>query len=170
MTKKNIYGIEIGKNTIEVIANEIKQNTDPQIYPSISGHRVVWQDNRNGNWDIYMYDLSTHTETQITNDPNYQGSPDISGDRIVWMDNRNGNYDIYMWDLRAPAGSELIQITTDPKGQQDPSISGDRIVWSDYRNGSVDIYMYDLSTHTETAISAVPFTQRWILLSLYHRS
>ena len=34
--KKNIYGVNIGKNTIESIANKIKQNTDPQIYPSIS--------------------------------------------------------------------------------------------------------------------------------------
>ena len=28
-------GMDIGKNTIEILANQIKQNTDPAIYPSI---------------------------------------------------------------------------------------------------------------------------------------
>jgi ATP-dependent DNA helicase RecG len=34
--KRNIIGVDVGKKTIESLANEIKQNTDPQIYPSIS--------------------------------------------------------------------------------------------------------------------------------------
>jgi len=38
--KRNIYGVNIGKNTIESIANKIKQNTDPQIYPSISIKKI----------------------------------------------------------------------------------------------------------------------------------
>ena len=34
--KRNIIGVDVGKKTIESLANKIKQNTDPQIYPSIS--------------------------------------------------------------------------------------------------------------------------------------
>ncbi len=34
--KRNVIGVDVGKKTIESLANEIKQNTDPQIYPSIS--------------------------------------------------------------------------------------------------------------------------------------
>ena len=30
-----VIGVSIGKNTIEELANYIKRNTDPQIYPSI---------------------------------------------------------------------------------------------------------------------------------------
>jgi ATP-dependent DNA helicase RecG len=30
-----IVGVDIGKNTIEKLANQIKQNTDPVIHPSI---------------------------------------------------------------------------------------------------------------------------------------
>lgn len=25
--------------------------------PDISGNKIVWRDNRSGNWDIYVYDL-----------------------------------------------------------------------------------------------------------------
>jgi len=33
--KRNILGVDVGKKTIESLANKIKQNTDPQVYPSI---------------------------------------------------------------------------------------------------------------------------------------
>ena len=32
---KQIIGVEIGKNTIETLANYIKQNTDPQVFPQV---------------------------------------------------------------------------------------------------------------------------------------
>src|SRR5207249_2526812 len=68
---------------------------------AISGDRIVWWDSRNGNSNIYMFDLATGTERQIRTDPDDQRahSPAISGDRIVWPDSRNGNSDIYMFDL-----------------------------------------------------------------------
>ena len=77
--------------------------------PAIYEDRVVWTDGRDswgtGNIDIYMYDLYTSTETQITTNESEQFSPAIYGDKIVWTDNRNGNqndvsnYDIYMCTL-----------------------------------------------------------------------
>ncbi len=34
--KGEVLGVNIGKNTIESLANQVKQNTDPMAYPSIS--------------------------------------------------------------------------------------------------------------------------------------
>jgi len=53
--------------------------TDPadQINPSTDGRTVVWQDNRNGNWDIYALDLNTSKEMQITTDSADQINPDV---------------------------------------------------------------------------------------------
>ena len=80
-----------------------------QMFPAIYEDRIVWMDDRNGgsgnywnltgNWDIYMYDLSTHKETQITTDESMQMRPAIYGDNMVWLDNRNGNWDIYGYNL-----------------------------------------------------------------------
>jgi TolB protein len=128
----------------------IQITTDPsiQVHPDISGVHIVWEDYRNGNADIYMYDISTGTETQITTDSLPQFMPKISGDRIVWEGS-----DIYMYDIST--GTES-QITTDLGTQQNPDISGDIIVWQDYRNSNRAIYMYDISTGTEIPITTDP--------------
>ena len=49
-----------------LIETQITSVEFDQIRPAIYGDRIVWQDERNGNWDTYMYDLSTSTETSIT--------------------------------------------------------------------------------------------------------
>jgi len=133
--------------------------------PVISGNRIVWSDSRNGNNDVYMYDILTGAETQITTNSATQSNPDISGDRIVWQDKRNGKWDIYMYDIST--GAET-QITTDSADQESPAISGNRIVWQDSRNQDPwdfhtenwDIYMYDVSTGIESQITVNPTNKR----------
>jgi beta propeller repeat protein len=125
--------------------------------PAIYGNRIVWQDDRDGNYDydIYMYDISTKKETQITTSGSVE-VPAIYGDRIVYADNRNGNYDIYMYDIST---KKETQITSSPDAQTSPAIYGDRIVWED-DGGNDDggtnhgIYMYDISTNQKMEISA----------------
>jgi beta propeller repeat protein len=111
---------------------------------------IVWQDNRNGNWDIYTYDMSTGQEQQLASDTTDQRDPAIHGDIVVWQDYRNGNWDIYMYDMST---EEEKQITTHISDQLYPALYEDRIVWQDNRNGNWDIYMYDLSSETETRIT-----------------
>jgi beta propeller repeat protein len=141
-----MYDIVTGERT------QITTNTSYQAWPAIYGGRIVWEDDRNGNYDIYMYDLRSITiqEFQITVNTANQRFPAIYGDRIVWEDNRNGNWDIYMGDLAA--GKET-QITTNTATQVWPAIWEDRIVWTDDRNGNWDIYMYNIATSIETQVT-----------------
>jgi len=132
--------------------------------PAISGDRVVWIDTRNGNPDIYLYDLVTGIERQITTDTAPQGAPRINGNRIVWMDWRDASglqdADIYLYDL--VTGTER-PIATGRWRKEEPDIDGDRIVWEDYRNleeASADIYLYDLATETERRITTSPQCDR----------
>ncbi len=125
-------------------------NSATQTLPAIYGNNVVWGDSRNGNYDIYMYNLTTGGESQITSDTADQSYPDIYGNKIVWTDSRNGNDDIYMYNLTT---GQTTQITTNTADQENPKIYGNKIVWSDLRNISFDIYMYNLTTGQTTRIT-----------------
>ena len=80
-----------------IAANEAEQTN-----PDINGNIVVWQDNRNGDWDIYGYNLTTRQEFQITDNPYDQTNPAVSGNTVVWEDNRDGNLQIFAIVLDGP--------------------------------------------------------------------
>jgi len=70
-----------------------------QYYADVSGNRYVYDDNRDGKWDIYAYDRTTMKEVQLTNEPHDQMMPQIYGDYVIYMDNRQYDNNDQGWDL-----------------------------------------------------------------------
>jgi PGF-pre-PGF domain-containing protein len=132
---------------LNITETQVTTKESDQKNPVIYGDRIVWQDYSDDH-GIYMYNISTHKEIQITN--NSLSSPAIYGDRIVWLDRNGENYNIYIHNVST---STETQITINGSTSRYPSIYGDRIVWEDSRNGYSDIYTYDLSTSKETQIT-----------------
>ena len=65
--------------------------------PRIRGDVVVWWDRRNGDRDVYAYNLDAKAEFQVTTDDDDQDEPDLTvGSRplIIWTDRRDGESDI----------------------------------------------------------------------------
>lgn len=100
---------------------------------------------------IYVYNLSTSTEMQITSGDLDRYSPEIYEDKIIWRDSSSGIGNIYVYNLST---SEEIRITTGNFYLGSYSVHGDRVVWVDERNQNPDIYMYNTSTHTENQITS----------------
>ena len=156
--------------------------------PSIYEDNVVWsscyysredrmsqqKDFDNLDWNVFLLDLKTGEERQITTDEHAQRSARISGDTIVWLDNRHEEddeyphfYDIYAYDLKT--GEERRITTTNSIREYDLGISGSLVVWTDSRNDDPvsridthppvrnrDIYLYDLSADREQRITTDP--------------
>jgi len=122
--------------------------------PDIYGDKIVWQDNRAGNWDVYIYDLSTKTEIHTTNKTD-QINPAIYKNLVVWEDERNGGHDIYVEDLST---KKQTRITKSGKAST-PDIYGNKIVYvKSASNGDeswYELYIYDLSTKKETQIPTI---------------
>jgi len=150
--------------------------TPSRFFPA--GPFVVWQDNRNGDWDIYGYDLDKKTEYAICTADGNQTNPcvgwgSILDDIIVaWQDDRNGNSDIYgfrLYDYSHGYYFELglgeeIAICTNPAEQTNPVSGMGHVFWQDNRNGDWDIYAsrhYPLDTDepNETVICGLPDDQ-----------
>ncbi len=141
---------------------EVTNSTSDQCNPAIaldSDDRpyVVWQDARNGNWDIYFstYDGTNWSTEEIVHDPNAnnQVNPAIAIDGqnpdmvyVVWQDDCAGNQEIYI--AKSDDGfvtKTASRITADAFDQIGPAITVDSentiyVVWTDNRNGPADIY------------------------------
>jgi beta propeller repeat protein len=74
----------------------------PKGRPAISGELVVWADERNGDSDIYGYDLETGVEFPILIRDEPQTDPDIHGATVVWSDGRGRNHDVIAAQLTGP--------------------------------------------------------------------
>jgi len=143
-------------------AAPIRLTTDAgdQIHPDIAIDAdntlyVVWQDNRRGNWDIYLRTsvdgINWSAETRITDSDDSQTAPaiavdSVSGCHVAWEDDGEGHQNIYVASSSDGFVSKTVaRVTSDASDQTDPDIAVDAsgnvyLAWTDDRNGSDDIY------------------------------
>ncbi len=111
--------------------------------PSLQG-RIVFESNRDGNSDIYIYDTSNGTITRLTNDPAADTQPALSPDRrwISFVSNRAGNNEIFVMGID---GTAQTNVTNDPNDDQSPSWSpnSNAIAYQTNREGNFEIYTMD---------------------------
>ena len=151
-------GAENFDSTVKVTNNANDQRNPAIALDSNNKLYVVWQDNRQGNWDIYLStsDAGTSwtTETKVNDDSdNNQINPAVVIDgqspnqaHVVWQDDRGGNQDIFVaTSSDGFATKTFSKITSDSFDQVDPAVAADSVntiyvVWTDGRNSSNDIY------------------------------
>jgi len=134
-----------------VICSDPADQILPRVSVDANGHvLVVWEDHRNGNADIYGYDVTTHQTLVICDQAAQQEAPRISGDWVVWQDDRNGDWDIYgatITTSNTPDTPDTVSaatpICTEAHDQTAPDVSGDTVVWVDTRYGDYDIMGYN---------------------------
>jgi TolB protein len=112
------------------------------------GHWLVFQSNRDGNWEIYRLDLRDGTLLNLTqhdaNDREPAWSPD--GLQITFASDRAGNYEIYTMNLD---GSDVQRVSTnDYNEDRYPQYmpDGNQIAFYSDRNKSHDSWKVNLTT------------------------
>ena len=149
--------------SLRLTETQITSNIGSQVNPDVFGDVIVWQDDRNGNWDIYMYAPRVNLwspEIRVTSNKGNQINPAIYNNTIVYQDDSTGNWEICMYNITS--GVET-QITNNPSAQTVPAVYDDYVVWQDDRNiywdpyhtfyVGRDIYLYDITSQTEQRIT-----------------
>ncbi|MEO0102820.1 MAG: T9SS type A sorting domain-containing protein, partial [candidate division WOR-3 bacterium] len=137
-----------------IISTAIYEQWDPAVAFDGTNYLVVWEDNRNGDWDIYGARVNP---TGVILDPDCipishvsysdEWSPSVAFDGtnylVVWEDDRDGEGDIYgarVSQTGVVLDPEGIPISTAYYDQWYPSIIFGGVnyfvAWEDYRNGS----------------------------------
>lgn len=128
----DIYLYDLSTEHENLVATDDMTIASVDVY----GDRIVWTHGRDGNYDVYMYDISTSQITQITNDGK-SCCPKIYGDKIVYQSGSSYS-DIYIYDISTSQKTQIISSVSTVI----PDIYADKIVWCEGYN----IYMYDIST------------------------
>jgi len=144
------------------VCTALSMQDHPEIVTGGQGGAIItWEDNRNGNTNIYIQAIdSTGTLQWSTNGAAiciasvYQKNPKLisdgqNGTIITWEDYRNSNYDIYAQAIDSTGAIKWIldgvAVCTASTDQVSPQLVSDGqggaiVTWKDYRNGNYDIY------------------------------
>lgn len=116
--------------------------------PSLSpdGTRLAFASNRDGQWDLYVLDLSSGNLTRVTNSVEYDSAPSWSPDGrwLAYESYAGNNLDIY---IRPVDNSQApIRLTDDPAADYAPAWSpqGRTIAFVSTRSGGPEIWLADL--------------------------
>jgi hypothetical protein len=152
-------GLNWGSDTR--ISNNLYFSSNPSVSISGSFIHVVWDDNRDGNYEIY-YNRSTDggtswgTDTRLTNDSAASQNPCISTSgsvvNAVWTDNRDGFHAEVYYKRSTDEGLSWgadIRLTNDLAGSWGASVSASgllvHVLWLDSRNAYQNVF-YNRST------------------------
>ncbi|MFN7131257.1 MAG: TolB family protein, partial [Myxococcales bacterium] len=147
-----LYEVDTG-NTF----NLTHQSPGQAVEPAIGERLVVWQDNRDGNWEIYARELGSGLERRVTTSGTPDMAPATSGLTVVWEQcPTSTSCDIAAWDWDS---ATVRMITSTPGDERRPDISGRLVTYEAVRDGERDVYVFDLATWTEKRLS-MPGVQR----------
>ena len=139
--KADIYIAQLdGSNIKKIVSGGM--NTDPDFSPD--GNSIVFVSDRDGDEDLYVYDLKSGETRRITDNAAEDFAPAFSPDgrEVAFVSNRD---DPYKWEIYAVniASGRIRRLTDNSYWDGFPryAANGQSIVFSSKRNGSEDIYV-----------------------------
>jgi WD40 repeat protein len=133
-------------------------------YPAWSpdGERIVFQSERDGNWEIYQINKDGSEPIRLTNDPADDQDPHWSpdGERIVFQSERDGNLEIYRMDSE---GNNIVRLTNNPLEDQYPAWSpdGQFIAYSSMQDGNFEVFVMNADGSEVIQITQDPPENAW---------
>lgn len=150
--RADIYLVRIDGTVVKRLTNA-HMNTDPCFSPL--GDKIVYVSNRDGDEELYLYDLKSETTEQLTDNTYTDYTPAFapSGQEIVYSSNRDGSWEIYRIDLERHLAFRLTE-NRFWDGFPAYTPDGRSIVFASKRNGSEDVYIMKTDGRDEQPLYA----------------
>lgn len=150
-----VYNIFTGKETKIIDASTPAIYDDNVVYvrsKSEDGQPAYHQNDQYNS--LYLYNLSTNKEVQITPYTHAHLSSSIYEDKIVWtqanqVNSSEWSTNIFIYDIPTKRVSDISRTGRAGGGK----IYGNIVVWLEHQNGSTDVYMRDIAKHKTCQIT-----------------
>jgi beta propeller repeat protein len=133
------------------------------INPRARGRWAVWQDQSDGNWEIYARDVTASggSIAQLTHTALTQENPRTDGRYVVWQGQEaNGNWDVFLDDLTGTNGPQNLT-STPANDEVNPAIHWPWVVFQSRATGNTNapwlLFATNLATGSNFFVS--PSTQ-----------
>jgi TolB protein len=137
----NIFRMNLDGSNIVALTYDDYDNADPSFTPD---NRIVFQTNRDGNYEIYIMNIDGTNKRRLTNNPANDILPSVSRDGryILFTSDRDGDNEIYVMDID---GQNLRQLTYNNVDDRDAVFSpdGEYIIFTSDRDGDRDLWIMD---------------------------
>lgn len=157
--QQDIWLVNIGgERTAIRLTNDPADDRDPKWSPD--GRRLAFASRRDGNWDIYVYDLSTGSITRMTFGLEFEAGPAWSpdGQWLVYESYRGQNLDIYAMPIDGSVPPQ--RLTDHPAPDFSPAWSpidgGRQIAYVSWQDGNQDIYIFPLDNSEIVNLTNTP--------------
>jgi len=129
-------------------------------FPGGNG-KIVFQTNRDGNYEIYTMNADGTGQTRLTNNAAEDSAPAWSADgtRIAFHSNRDGNYEIYTMNANGTGQTRLTNNAAEDS-QADWSPDGTKLVFRTDRDGNFEIYTMNATGTGQTRLTNNPALDR----------
>ncbi len=96
---------------------------------SATGQLIVWEDHRDGEPDIYLFDTNDGYESRIASEDAFRRSPSVSASAIVWIEGEDADERVVqLMDLAEDAEAQL---SDGPARVDRPAISSELVAWQE---------------------------------------
>ncbi|MBU1092322.1 hypothetical protein KJ836_01440 [Patescibacteria group bacterium] len=159
----DIYMKDLNTDPTQTVA--ISTAPGMQSWPAIFDHYIVWTDS-GADWqtsDIHLYDLTTYTETNISDSPTTNSlMPAIYGHRVVWIDRSfpgPSDYKVMLYDIDTGTTEEVD--TSGAEFPWAPDIFENTLVWENLGTYGepVRVWIRDLNTGSTKSVSTYGYHQ-----------
>ncbi len=125
---------------------------EPALSPD--GAQLVYESSTESGLALFLRDLSTGTEKQLTlnEDPDWSPHWSPDGDRIVFVSKREENVDLYLLVLKT---METVRLTSHQDDDINPHWGSDgKIYFNSNRTGAWEIYTLDAETRALVQVTS----------------
>lgn len=109
-----------------------------QYHPAIHGRWVVWQDNRDGQVELYGYDLLRGSEVRVTSTPENEARPYLEGEWAVCEEDSLGVLSSNLKLVHLSTGRS-IPLTRSRTLKSRPALAGGRVIWQEQSGNAHEI-------------------------------